>query len=88
MATLDGLRPTAVLPELTNSKPDIVSTLSIMAYHIHNHAYLGNVELPCPKLFQAFSVKFTLIFFMSAFIQSFNHSTSAHAKIMHIDAKL
>ena len=23
----------------------------------------GNVELPCPKLFQAFSVKFTLIFF-------------------------
>ena len=44
---------------------------------------LGNVELLCPKLFQAFSVKFTLIFFMSAFIQSFHN-----AKIMHIDAKL
>ena len=34
---------------------------------------MGNdVELPCPKLFQAFSVKFTLFFFMSAFIQSFH----------------
>ena len=46
----------------------------------------GNVKLPWPKLFQAFSVKFTLIFFHEC--RSFNHSTSAHAKIMHIDEKL
>ena len=35
----------------------------------------GNVELNWPKLFQAFSVKLTLIFFMSAFIQSYHIST-------------
>ena len=35
----------------------------------------GNVELNWPKLFQAFSVKFTLFFSMSAFIQSFHTST-------------
>ena len=43
------------------------------------------VELPWSKLFQAFSVKFTLIFFHEC---SINHSTSAHVKVMHIDANL
>ena len=35
----------------------------------------GNVEQEGPKLFQAFSVKLTIIFFMSVFIQSFHIST-------------
>ena len=49
---------------------------------------IGNVQVNWPKLFQDFSVKFTLIF---SCMRSFNHSTSAHVKIMHIypiDAKL
>ena len=36
-------------------------------------------------ILQSFSVKFTLIFSQ---VCSFNHSTSAHVKVMHIDAKL
>ena len=35
----------------------------------------GNVQFNWPKLFQAFSVKFTVIFFMSVFTQSFHIST-------------
>ena len=49
---------------------------------------IGNVQVNWPKLFQDFSVKFTLIF---SCMRSFNHSTSAHVKNMHIypiDAKL
>ena len=37
--------------------------------------YFGNVQDNWPKLFQAFSVKFTLIFSTSVFIQSFHIST-------------
>ena len=48
-------------------------------------AHVGNVQDNWPKLFKAFSVKSTLIFLR---LCSFNHSTSAHVKIMHIDAKL
>ena len=36
---------------------------------------IGNVQFNWPKLCQAFSVKFTLLFSMSAFIQSFHTST-------------
>ena len=32
------------------------------------YVIVGNVELNWPKLFRAFSIKFTLIFFMSVFI--------------------
>ena len=45
----------------------------------------GNVQDDWPNVFQAFSVKFTFIF---SRVCSFNHSTSAHVNIMHIDAKL
>ena len=37
--------------------------------------YLGNVQDDWPKLFQAFSVKFTLIFFSRVFNQSLHIST-------------
>ena len=41
--------------------------------------YVGNVKDDWPKLFQALSVKFTIIFFMSVFIQSF-HIQAAKCK--------
>ena len=46
----------------------------------------GNVQLNWPKLFQAFSVNCTLIFFMSVFIQSF-HISAYDVNIMHIESK-
>ena len=53
----------------------MVHTCATLAcYFFDISAMLGNVQLNWPILFQAFSVKFTLIFFMSAFIQSFHIS--------------
>ena len=47
----------------------------INIYCVSTCTNFGNVQFNWPKLFQAFFVKFTVIFFMSVFIQSFHIST-------------
>ena len=55
-------------------------------YFTHFNGSLGNVvKLNWPKLFQAFSVKFTVIIFHEC-VHSIIPHHSVHVKIMHIDA--
>ena len=46
---------------------------------LYFRAIQGNIQVNWPKLFQAFSVRFTFICF-HACLRSFNHTTSAHVK--------
>ena len=52
----------------------VVVGLRVYFAGIQSLICLGNVQDDWPKLFRAFSVKFTLIF---SCVRSFNHSTSA-----------
>ena len=57
------------------SKPSICGEIINDLNYCLAYRFFGNVQFNWPKLFQAFSAKFTLIFFMSVFIQSFHIST-------------
>ena len=66
------------------SKPSICGEIINDLNYCLAYRFFGNVQFNWPKLFQAFSAKFTLIFFHEC---SFNNSTSAHVNIMHIESK-
>ena len=58
--------------------------LQITGFNVHVCQTSGNLYLSWPKLLNTLYFNFIL----TAQMHSFNHYTSVHVKIMHIDAKL
>ena len=79
LANASGITACGMVPAEIRTGPTAFDTHNLLSNRSElSRKKPSNVHVNWPQLFQAFFVKFTLIFSMSVFIKSFHISTCKH----------